>query len=182
MPLELNLNQIKRWALFVLIPIFTFPFFFLIASLPKSVDFDQCKANYNLTEGRFDYTGLIEHLPEGVGRGVVLTVEGCMIECGSRPDLYPFATWTSTITTWVRIVKQEVQLTIHACVYTGSSIVWINNTGSLHCPSTNGYHLHSRSLAGESNGLPRSDSLEYTCVTSMRYCSRYGDTVQPDKG
>jgi hypothetical protein len=182
MPLELNLNQIKHWALFILIPIFTFPFFFLISSLPKSVDFDQCKANYNTTEGRFNYTGPIEHLPENVGRGVILTAEGCMIECGSRPDLYPFATWTSTITTWVRIVKQEGQLTIHPYVYTGSPIVWIDNTGSLHCPSAHGYHLHSHSLAGESNGLLRSDSLEYRCITSMCHYSRYGDTIQPDKG
>ncbi|PVF98136.1 hypothetical protein CPB86DRAFT_873630 [Serendipita vermifera] len=96
--------QLKHWPLVVLLPVLVAPFAIFGGFHKKTTDFSQCKQRFKDSEAlhtRYNWTGPVEHLPPGVPRGFLVTLQGCKDVCGQWPDFYEFSVWSSAVTTWV---------------------------------------------------------------------------------
>jgi hypothetical protein len=156
--------QLKHWPLVLLVPILIAPFAILAGFHRKSTDFDQCEQTFRNSPtllSRYTYTGPVTHLPVGVPRGFLISLEGCQDVCGRWPDFYDFSMWSSAVTTWVS--TSPLPTIKCSCSYLlGPPPVWTNTTSPLLFQRVHQHHPYVVQMARQPHVLYRSYNVEHT--------------------
>jgi hypothetical protein len=156
--------QLKYWPLVLLAPILIAPFSILAGFHRKSTDFDQCKQTFLHSpelHSRYNYTGPVTHLPFGIPRGFLITLEGCQDVCGRWPDFYIFSTWSSAVTTWVS--SSPLPTIKCSCLYLlGPPPLRTDPPGPLLFQRIHQHHSYVVQMARQPHVLHRSYNVEHT--------------------